>query len=65
MTPLPSQPQSFPGLTGETRKALDARLKPAGMTCGNGNGVFKGQFNHETLNKCVLQIRSILENAAE
>jgi len=32
MTTSPSQPLSFPGLTGESRKALDARLRPAGMT---------------------------------
>jgi hypothetical protein len=32
MTPSPSPSLSFPGLTGESRKALDARLRPAGMT---------------------------------
>jgi hypothetical protein len=31
-TASPSQNPSFPGLTGESRKALDARLRPAGMT---------------------------------
>jgi hypothetical protein len=32
MTTSPSQSPSFPGSTGESRKALDARLRPAGMT---------------------------------
>ena len=31
-TPSPSQTPSFPGLTGESRKKLDARLRPEGMT---------------------------------
>jgi len=32
MTTSPYQNLSFPGLTGESRKALDARFRPAGMT---------------------------------
>jgi hypothetical protein len=32
MTASPYQNLSFPGLTGESRKELDARFRPAGMT---------------------------------
>jgi hypothetical protein len=35
ITTSPTPILSFPGLTGESRKALDARLKPAGMTAGH------------------------------
>jgi hypothetical protein len=52
MTTWPSQIPSFPGLTGESRKKLDARLRPAGMT-RKQEWIFKMcLFNSETLNKC-------------
>ena len=38
MTPSQCQTLSFPGLTGESRKALDARLRPAGMMLEPFNG---------------------------
>ncbi len=50
MTPSPSQNLSFPGLTGESRKALDARLRPAGMTSKQQWRFRKCQFYHETVN---------------
>jgi hypothetical protein len=51
MTTSPSQSPSFPGLTGESRKALDARLRPAGMTRQQEWNFRVGQFNNEILNK--------------
>ena len=51
MTTSLSPTPSFPGLTGESRKALDARFRPAGMT-SKQEGSFKAcPFNNETLNK--------------
>jgi hypothetical protein len=41
---------SFPGLTGESRKALDARLRPVGMTRKQEWNLKMCQFNNETLN---------------
>jgi hypothetical protein len=43
MTTHSSKDPSFPGLTGESRKALDARLKHAGMT--NKKELKKGNPN--------------------
>jgi hypothetical protein len=57
MTASPSQPLSFPGLTGESRKALDARLRLAGMTRENSNGVLKGQINNKTFNKTLNRMK--------
>jgi hypothetical protein len=50
MTTSPSQSPSFPGLTGEPRKALDARLRPAGMTRQQEWNFRVCQFNNEILN---------------
>jgi hypothetical protein len=50
MTTWPSKIPSFPGLTGESRKALDARLRPAGMTRKQEWNFKMCQFNYETLN---------------
>jgi hypothetical protein len=50
---------SFPGLTGESRETLDARLKPAGMT-GKHEWTFKMcQFNNETFNKAFTQEQNV------
>jgi hypothetical protein len=48
MAPSLSQPLSFPGLTGESRKALDARLRHADMTWKR-EWALKGQINREAL----------------
>jgi hypothetical protein len=58
MTTWPSQIPSFPGLTGESRKALDARLRPAGMNRKQEWNVKMCQFNYETLNKSALFLRA-------
>jgi addiction module HigA family antidote len=51
MTTFPAQSSSFPGLTGESRKALDARLRPAeGMTRKRQGDLRVCHFNNETLN---------------
>jgi hypothetical protein len=50
MTTLPSQTPSFPGLTGESRTALDARLRNAGMTPRQRWDFGVCKFNNETLN---------------
>jgi hypothetical protein len=50
-TTSPSQSPSFPGLTGESRKALDARSRPAGMTRQKEWNFRVCQFNNEILNK--------------
>ncbi len=50
MTPSSYQNLSFPGLTGESRKALDARFRPAGMTGNQQRRFMKGPFNYATLN---------------
>ncbi len=49
VTTRPSQIPSFPGLTGESRKSLDARLRSAGMTRKKENLKMR-QFNNETFN---------------
>ena len=42
---------SFPGLTGESRKTLDARFRPAGMTGIQKRPCKKFQFNYGTFKK--------------
>ena len=49
MTPAPTQTLPFPGLTGESPKARDARLRPRAWRQRPGT-FFVGQFNNETLN---------------
>jgi hypothetical protein len=58
MTTWPSKNPSFPGLTRESRKALDARLRPAGMTRKQEWNFKMCQFNYETLNKPMRRSRS-------
>ena len=56
MTTLSSQTLSFSGLTGESRKALDARFRPAGMTDKPQWRFTKRKFNYATLNNCKIAI---------
>jgi hypothetical protein len=57
MTTWPSKIPSFPGLTGESRKALDSRLRPAGMTRKQEWNFEMGQFNYETLDNGFFWLR--------
>jgi len=50
----PFQTPSFPGLTGESRKTLDARFKPAGMTPKPLGKTTICQFDKETFNKNIV-----------
>ncbi len=54
MTAWPSQIPSFPGLTGESRKKLDARLRPAGMTFKQEWNFKIFQFNYQNLDSYIL-----------
>jgi hypothetical protein len=57
MTTSSYQNLSFPGLTGESRKALDARFRPAGMTGKQQRRFTKCQFNYATLNNFHLEAK--------
>ncbi len=62
MTPSSYQNLSFPGLTGESRKALDARFRPAGMTGNQQRRFTKCPFNYATLNNSHQRKGSLLES---